>query len=81
MINCGLGIMHLERIEYCRNCFGVKFNMAWFIDKIKCVRDYCETLNDGVMNSWCMWLCWIVIQSCDYDWISIFDVIDCMLSA
>jgi len=31
--------------------------MAWLIDKIKCVRDCCQTLNDGVMNSWCMWLC------------------------
>jgi len=28
-----------------------------------------------------MCLCWIVIQSCDYDWISIFDVMDYMLSA
>jgi len=25
--------------------------------------------------------CWIVIQTYDYDWISIFDVMDCMLSA
>jgi len=47
MINCGLGIIHLKWIECCRNCFGVKFNMAWFIDKIKWVRDYCETLSDA----------------------------------
>jgi len=26
-------------------------------------------------------LCWTMIQSCDYEWISIFYVMDCMYSA
>jgi len=26
----------------------------------------------------CSTLCWTMIQSCDYDWISIFHVMDCM---
>ena len=29
----------------------------------------------------CSTLCWTMIQSCDYDWISIFHVMDCMYSA
>jgi len=28
----------------------------------------------------CSTLCWTMIQSCDYDWISIFHVMDCMYS-
>ena len=29
----------------------------------------------------CLELCWTMIQSCDYDWTSIFHVMDCMYSA
>jgi len=29
----------------------------------------------------CSGLCWTMIQSCDYDWISIFHVMDCIYSA
>jgi len=28
----------------------------------------------------CSTLCWTMIQSCDYDWISIFHVMNCMYS-
>ena len=28
----------------------------------------------------CSTLCWSMIQSCDYDWINIFHVMDCMYS-
>jgi len=59
MINCGLDIMHLEWIECCRNCFGVKFSMAWFIDKM------CKGLLWN-LKWWCNeFMMYVIVLDCD----------------